>query len=298
MDIGIIGLGRMGHGMGARLVKHNHKVFGYDISPEKRGAAEADGVVAVESFQELIKALSTPRLLLISVPAGAPVESIINEVSPVLSRGDVIIDAGNSFYKDSIRRANELKERGLYFIDMGVSGGIWGLEEGFCIMAGGEDTAYKIVEPIFASLAQTGGYARVGESGAGHFAKMVHNGVEYAMMQAYGEGFEILKASPYEYDLAALSGLWNHGSVVRSWLLELANLAFEESPELEDIRGWVEDSGEGRWTVMQSIEESVPAPVIGLSLMMRFRSRQDDSFSAKVIAALREKFGGHTVKKA
>ena len=296
MDIGIVGLGKMGHGMGARLVKHNHKVFGYDLSLEKRGDAEADGIATVQTPQDLIKELSTPRVVIISVPAGQPVDDIINEISPAMSPGDIIIEAGNSLYKDSVRRANELKEQGIYLLDVGISGGIWGLENGFCIMAGGDKSAYEIAQPIFESLAQPGGYARVGESGAGHFAKMVHNGIEYAMLEAYAEGFEILKASQYDFDLAAISGLWNNGSVIRSWLLELAHLAFEESPELENIRGWVEDSGEGRWTLMEAIEERVPAPVIGLSLMMRFRSRQEDSFSAKVIAALREKFGGHSVK--
>ena len=296
MDVGIVGLGRMGMGMAKRLIERGHRVVGYDAFAGKRGDAESAGVVWVETIKGFGCSLLVPRVVIISVPAGDAVEDVIKELSLTIVEGDVIIDAGNSFYKDSLRRAAALKERGIDFLDVGISGGIWGLKEGFCIMAGGDENAFAVAEPIFADLAQPGGYARVGESGAGHYAKMVHNGVEYGMLEAYGEGFEILKASQYEYDFAKLCDLWNHGSVVRSWLLELAQLAFEESPDLAHIRGWVEDSGEGRWTVMESIEERVPAPVIALALMMRFRSREDDSFSAKVIAALREKFGGHSVK--
>lgn len=297
MDVGIVGLGRMGLGMGTRLVRHGYNVAGHDTSPGKRVQAEANGIRWAGVLRDLGSMLAGPRVIILMIPAGPSVDSVIDELAPVLDAGDVVIDGGNSFYKDSIRRSGQLHERGLQFLDVGVSGGIWGLENGYCLMAGGESEAYIKAESVLVDLAQDGGLAHVGESGAGHFAKMVHNGIEYAMLQAYGEGFEILKASKFDYDLAQLADLWNHGSVVQSWLLELAKLAFDDSPDLEHVRGWVEDSGEGRWTVMESIEERVPAPVIALSLMMRFRSRQDDSFSAKVIAALRHQFGGHSVKE-
>lgn len=296
MEVAIIGLGRMGMGMGARLAKRGHKVWGYDVSPEKLVEAEKAGIKQT-SLLDIRAELSSPRIVIVMVPSGEVTEAAINEVLPSLSSGDILIDGGNSFYKDSIRRASQLKEAGINFLDMGVSGGIWGLEKGFCLMVGGDKAAFDKAKPLLKDLAPEDGYAYVGESGAGHFAKMVHNGIEYGMLQAYGEGFEILNASQFDYDLHTLASLWNHGSVVRSWLLELAEMAFAESPELADITGWVEDSGEGRWTVIESIEERVPAPVIALSLMMRFRSRQDDSFSAKVIAALRQKFGGHSVKE-
>ena len=297
MNLGIVGLGRMGLGMGTRLVRRGHRVVGHDASPQRREEAESSGIVWAASSADLSGALGVPRLVLIMVPAGTGVDSVINDLGDRLAAGDVIIDGGNSFYEDSIRRADHLRERGIHFLDAGVSGGVWGLEQGYCLMVGGDEEAFAKAEPILADLASERGCAHVGNSGAGHYAKMIHNGIEYGMLQAYGEGFEILKESPFEYDLGALADLWNHGGVIRSWLLELAKLAFEESGDLSDVRGYVEDSGEGRWTVMESIQENVPAPVIALSLMTRFRSRQDDSFSAKVIAALRKQFGGHPVKK-
>jgi len=232
------------------------------------------------------------------IPAGDPVDDMINKLLPLLSPGDVLIDGGNSNWKDSVRRAAAVSERGIHYLDVGTSGGIWGLEVGYCLMIGGEEAAFRIVEPAFKSLAPPDGYRLLGPSGAGHFAKMIHNGIEYGMLQAYAEGFEILESSPYEYDLAGLAALWNRGSVVRSWLLELAERAFKEDPHLESIRGYVEDSGEGRWTVFQAIDQDVPAPVLTLSLMTRFRSRQPDSFAAKVVAALRRQFGGHAVKQS
>jgi 6-phosphogluconate dehydrogenase len=282
--------------MGARLARKGHKVVGFDIAPEKLEDAQKAGVEwsPVARFSD---ALEPPRVVIMMVAAGETVDAAIGDALSALSPGDVLIDGGNSFYKDSIRRAQAVEERGMHMLDMGVSGGVWGLEQGYCLMVGGGKEAFDIAEPVLKDLAPDDGYAYVGPSGAGHYAKMVHNGIEYGMLQAYGEGFEILKESPYDYDLARLSGLWNHGSVVRSWLLELAEMAFKDSPDLEDVRGWVEDSGEGRWTVLEAIEERVPAPVIALSLMMRFRSRQDDSFSAKTIAALRKQFGGHEVRK-
>ena len=230
------------------------------------------------------------------IPAGAPVDDTIQRLQDTISPGDVIIDGGNSNYKDSIRRAEDLRSKQIEFLDVGVSGGIWGLKVGFNLMVGGNPAVFKQVEPIFKTLAPPDGYAYVGPSGAGHYAKMVHNGIEYSLLQAYAEGFEILRASSFGFDLAQLARLWNHGSVIRSWLLELAQAAFERDPELAKIRGWVEDSGEGRWTLEEAIDHAVPAPALALSLFMRFRSRQDDSFSAKVLAALRNEFGGHPVK--
>lgn len=297
MELGIIGLGKMGLGMGTRLAARGHSIRGYDLFPDKRPAAESAGITWAASSADLIEALRPPRVVLIMVPAGTPTDDAIESVVHSLSRGDIVIDGGNSLYKDSIRRAAALEDRGVQFLDAGVSGGVWGLENGFCMMVGGDAGAFKYVEPLIADLAPENGYAHLGRSGAGHYAKMIHNGIEYAMLQAYGEGFELLRMSRFDYDLAQISALWNHGSVVRSWLLELAEMAFEDSPDLAGIRGYVEDSGEGRWTVQEAIDLDVPAPAITLSLMARFRSRQEDSFSAKVIAALRRQFGGHSVKR-
>ena len=230
------------------------------------------------------------------IPAGPPVDDTIQRLSGVLSPGDVIVDGGNSNYKDSIRRAEALRSQQVEFLDTGVSGGIWGLKVGFNLMVGGNEAVFKQVEPIFKTLAPADGYAYVGSSGAGHYAKMVHNGIEYSMLQSYAEGFEILKAAPFNFDLVQLARLWNHGSVIRSWLLELAQAAFERDPELAHIKGYVEDSGEGRWTLEEALAHAVPAPALAMSLFMRYRSRQEDSFSAKVLAALRNEFGGHPVR--
>ena len=264
MDLGIVGLGRMGLGMGARLIRHGHTVVGYDASPQKRTEAESSGITWADSLASLSDTLEVPRLVLIMVPAGPAVDSIIDDPGGRLSAGDIIIDGGNSFYGDSVRRAAELAEQDIHFLDAGVSGGVWGLEHGYCLMVGGDEEAFKKAEPILADLAPEQGYAHVGESGAGHYAKMIHNGIEYGMLQAYGEGFEILRESPFDYDLGALADLWNHGGVIRSWLLELAKLAFEESGDLANVRGYDEDSGECRWAVMESIRQGVPAPVIAL----------------------------------
>jgi 6-phosphogluconate dehydrogenase len=232
------------------------------------------------------------------VPAGAPVEATIAEMAPLLAAGDVLIDGGNSNYKDSIRRAEALKPTGIRFVDAGTSGGIWGLTEGYCLMVGGEREAFELIEPALRTLAPERGYLHTGASGSGHFTKMIHNGIEYGMLQAFGEGFEILRGSRFDLDLAAVAELWRHGSVVRSWLLDLLAGALEENPTLEGIRGYVEDSGEGRWTVFEAIDQDVPAPVLTLSLLARFASRQEESFSAKVIAALRQEFGGHAIRTA
>jgi len=296
MQLAMIGLGRMGSGMTVRLMQGGHQVVVFDRSPETVVAVAADGAVGASSLEDLGHKLKPPRVFWLMIPAGPPVDDAIQRLSGTLSPGDIIIDGGNSNYKDSIRRAETLRSQQIEFLDVGVSGGIWGLKVGFNLMAGGNQASFKQVEPIFQTLAPPDGYAYVGPSGAGHYAKMVHNGIEYSMLQGYAEGFEILKAAPFGFDLLQLARLWNHGSVIRSWLLELAQAAFERDPQLSRIRGYVDDSGEGRWTLQEAIDHAVPAPALAMSLFMRFRSRQDDSFSDKVIAALRNEFGGHPVK--
>jgi len=283
--------------MSERLVLGGHRVISYDRSAEAVQRVVDQGAVGAHSLADFVKQLSLPRTVWLMVPSGDPVDQTIEQLLPSLAKGDVIIDGGNSNYKDSIRRADKLKPHGLHFVDAGTSGGVWGLKNGYCMMVGGETAIVERLEPIFKTLAPPDGYLHAGPSGAGHFVKMIHNGIEYGMLQAYGEGFELLKASQFDLDLAKISHLWNQGSVVRSWLLELAESAFEKDPKLASIKGYVEDSGEGRWTVEEAIEKSVPAPVLMLSLFARFASRQEDSFSAKVIAALRNEFGGHAVRK-
>ena len=296
MQLGMIGLGRMGTGMTLRLLQGGHQVTVYDRSPEAVAALAVKGATGAGSLEDLGQKLKAPRVFWLMIPAGAPVDDTIQRLQDTVSPGDIIVDGGNSNYKDSIRRADDLRTKQIEFLDVGVSGGIWGLNVGFCLMVGGNEAVFKQVEPIFKTLAPPDGYAYVGATGAGHYSKMVHNGIEYSMLQGYAEGFEILKAAPFGFDLEQLTRLWNHGSVIRSWILELAQAAFERDPELAHIRGWVEDSGEGRWTLQEAIDHAVPAPALALSLFMRFRSRQDDSFSAKVLAALRNEFGGHPVK--
>ncbi len=298
MKIGMTGLGRMGMNMTRRLLRAGIEVVANSRSRAKVDAAASEGAEPCYALEEMPGMLPSPRVVWIMVPAGGPVDETIGRLLPHLEEGDIVIDGGNSWYKDSIRRHDMLKERGVRFLDAGTSGGVWGLKEGYCLMVGGEKEAFEHCEPVFAALAPEGGYLHCGPAGAGHFVKMVHNGIEYGMLQAYAEGFEILEKSPrYELDLAAISRLWNRGSVVRSWLLELAERVFEEDPHLDGLKGYVADSGEGRWTVREAMDEDVPAPVITLSLLMRFRSRQEDSFAAKVIAGLRNQFGGHAVKK-
>jgi len=287
MRIGFVGLGRMGGNMAERLRRGGHEVIGYD-----RNAAISD----VASLSELVAKLVAPRAVWVMVPAGDPTEHTIQELAGLLETGDLVVDGGNSNFRDSMRRAAELEKRGLLFVDAGTSGGIWGLEIGYCLMVGGSEEALERIEPALKTLAPENGYAHVGPVGAGHFTKMVHNGIEYAMLQAYAEGFEILHSSQFELNLQQLASLWNHGSVVRSWLLELAESAFAKDPSLSKIRGYVEDSGEGRWTVVEAINEDVPATAIAASLFARFASRQPDSFGMKVIAALRNEFGGHPVR--
>lgn len=297
MQIGMVGLGKMGANMTTRLLQHEHQVVAYDRSPDAVKSAAGGGATAAGSLADLAAKLgSTPRVVWVMVPSGAATDDTIDELLRSLQRGDVIVDGGNSNYKDGLAAYDRCKAKGVSLVDAGTSGGVWGLKEGYCLMVGGDDDAVKICEPIFSALAPPGGYAHVGRAGAGHFSKMVHNGIEYGMLQAYGEGFEILEKSPFAFDLKQLAEIWGHGSVVRSWLLELAVLAFAGDPKLADIRGYVDDTGEGRWTVQAAIDEDVPAPVITLALLARFASRQDESFSAKVIAALRNQFGGHAVK--
>jgi 6-phosphogluconate dehydrogenase len=289
MQLGMVGLGRMGANMTERLRRGGHDVVGYDRNPD---------VSDVASLAGLAQRLAPPRAVWTMVPAGDPTESTVRELAGLLEKGDLIVDGGNSNFRDSMRRAAELESKGLLFVDAGTSGGIWGLANGYCLMAGGSDEAFRRIEPALRTLAPEDGYAHVGPAGAGHFTKMVHNGIEYAMLQSYAEGFEILHASQFDIDLHRVAALWNRGSVVRSWLLELAERAFAADPDLANVRGFVEDSGEGRWTVFEAINEDVPAPAIAASLFARFASRQDDSFAMKVIAALRAEFGGHAVKES
>jgi 6-phosphogluconate dehydrogenase len=296
MQLGMIGLGRMGANMTTRLQRGGHHVVAYDRDPSAVQRTEGDGATGASSLNDLVAKLTAPRAVWIMVPAGEPTDSTIGALLALLQPGDVIIDGGNSRWTDSKQRYLRCKDKGVSFVDAGTSGGVWGLANGYCLMVGGDDDAVTRVEPIFLTLAPKDGYAHVGPSGAGHFSKMVHNGIEYGMLAAYGEGFEILEKSEYDYDLHELASIWRYGSVVRSWLLELLELALKDDPELSKVKGWIDDSGEGRWTVQAAIDESVPAPVITMSLLSRFVSRQEESYSAKVIAALRNQFGGHAIK--
>jgi 6-phosphogluconate dehydrogenase len=297
MQIGFVGLGRMGGNMVHRLRRDgNHAVVAFDPNPDARKNVEQFGATSADSLEALVAKLESPKAVWVMVPAGDVTGSTIATLAGLLQSGDTIIDGGNSNYHDTMARGEQCKQKGIHLIDAGTSGGIWGLEVGYCIMAGGDKEAVDRLLPIFTTLAPPNGFLRVGPTGAGHFTKMVHNGVEYAMLQGYAEGFDILQASQFDLDLHGIAHLWNQGSVVRSWLLELAEAAFAKDPKLSGIRGWVDDSGEGRWTVQEAIEMRVPAPVIALSLFTRFDSRRDDSFANKVIAALRNEFGGHAVK--
>ena len=297
MQLAMIGLGKMGLNMTKRLRGGRHRVVAFDRSKAAIRTAVRAGAVGASSLEDVVAKLKGRKVVWLMIPAGAPVCSAVEELAPLLGKGDIVIDGGNSNFNDAAEHAQFLAEQGTHFLDVGVSGGIWGLKEGYCMMIGGPQAAFKAVEPALKTLAPKKGYERVGDSGAGHFVKMVHNGVEYAMMQSYAEGFELMKSSSFDPDLRKVSALWNRGSVVRSWLLELAENAFAKDPELKKISGWVSDSGEGRWTVQTAIDSAVPAPTIALSLFRRFRSRQKDPFSDRVLAALRREFGGHAVKK-
>ncbi len=297
MQTAMIGLGRMGMNMARRLMQDKHEVIVYNRTKDKVERIQREGAVGAVSLDDLVKKMSPPRTIWMMLPIGGIIDRHIEELKNLLLPGDILIDGGNSFYKDDIRRAELLKKRGIHYMDAGVSGGVWGLKAGYCTMVGGNKADFKYIEPLLKTLAPPDGYSHCGPTGAGHFVKMVHNGIEYALMEAYGEGFEILKASPYKesLDLSKLARLWNQGSVIRSWLLELLETAFNNDPELASIQGYVEDSGEGRWTVGQAIESGVSAPLITHSLFKRFQSRQQDVFSDKVVAALRKQFGGHAV---
>ena len=301
MELGMIGLGRMGGNMAQRLVGGGHRVVTYDRDTEAVTASQGFGGEGASSLEDVVSRLAAPRALWIMVPAGQPTEDTIDDLAKLLSPGDAILDGGNANYKDTMRRGEKLAAQGIDFIDVGTSGGIWGLTEGYSLMVGGDEAAVKRLEPIFHTLAPAPdkGYSRVGASGAGHFTKMVHNGVEYGLMQAYAEGFELLAAKEeFDLDLPAIAQTWRHGSVVRSWLLDLAADALKEDPELESLESYVDDSGEGRWTVQESVDLAVPIPVITMSLQARFRSRQEQPFGGRLLAALRNQFGGHAVRKS
>ncbi len=300
MELGMIGLGKMGANMAQRLMIADHRIVVYDPVPDTVKTMESKGAVGAESIADLVSKLALPRAIWLMVPSGEPTETTINAVVSELSSDDIILDGGNSYYKDSIRRSQTLLEKGIHFLDVGVSGGIWGLKEGYSLMVGGEAEAFRKLESIFQSLAPSvdRGYGHVGPSGAGHFVKMVHNGIEYGLMEAYAEGFELMQAKEeFNLDLHHVAEIWRYGTVIRSWLLDLTAAALEENPKLEGLEAYVEDTGEGRWTVEEAVELAVPMPVITQSLQARFRSRQEQPFGAKLLAALRNQFGGHQVRR-
>jgi 6-phosphogluconate dehydrogenase len=299
MKIGMVGLGKMGANMTKRLLQGGHQVVGNARSEESIRAIEAEGAEGARSLEELVSRLEKPRVVWVMVPAGKPTESVVNQLGELLEEGDIIVDGGNSNYKDTMRRAESLQEKGIAYVDVGTSGGVWGLKEGYSMMAGGSEDALVRLRPALETLAPgpDRGWGHVGPSGSGHFVKMVHNGIEYGLMQAYAEGFDILRSKPdFDLDLHQIAEIWRFGSVVRSWLLDLTANALSEDQDLSDIKGWVADSGEGRWTVFESIDLDVPAPVITLALQMRFVSRLEENYAAKVLAAMRNQFGGHAVK--
>jgi 6-phosphogluconate dehydrogenase len=297
MEIGFIGLGKMGMNMVTRLRREQHRVVVYDRAPAMITQAESHGCIGASSVGDLVTKLSAPRAVWIMVPSGAPTEETVRAVAGHLQAGDSIVDGGNTHFHDDVTRAAELQSKGIHYIDAGTSGGIWGLTVGYCLMVGGDQEPVRRLEPIFRTLAPEQGWAHVGGHGAGHYVKMVHNGIEYSMMQGYAEGFELMAKSDYKLDLARIADLWMHGSVVRSWLLELAAGALKEDPRLERLKGYVEDSGEGRWMIMDAIDKDVPVPTLTSALFTRFRSRQAESFAEKMLAALRNAFGGHSVRR-
>ena len=300
MKIGMVGLGKMGGNMTTRLLNGGHEVVVLDRNPEKVEKAVEDGATAAQNLGELVSQLDAPRAVWIMVPAGDPTEVLISELSALFEADDILIDGGNSNYKESERRASSLQSKGIHFVDVGTSGGVWGLEEGYSMMVGGEPAVVERLKTIFETLApgEEKGWGHVGPSGSGHFVKMIHNGIEYGMMQAYAEGFEVLRAKEaFALDLQQVAEIWRYGSVVRSWLLDLTAEALKEGSDLGGIKGWVADSGEGRWTVAEAIDLDIPAPVMTLSLVMRLASRQDESYAAKLLAAMRNQFGGHAVKR-
>ena len=298
MQLGFVGLGKMGLNMVTRLARGGHQIVAFDRSPAAVAQAAAAGAAGVASLAELVAALSPPRAVWVMVPSGPATESTVLDLGTLLSVGDVVIDGGNSNFHDDVRRAKTLWEKRIQYVDAGTSGGIWGLTEGYCLMVGGDADTCRRLEPIFLTLAPEQGYLRVGEHGAGHYVKMVHNGIEYGLMQAYAEGFELMHASDYRLDVGAIASLWMHGSVVRSWLLDLAARALDANRDLSGIEAYVEDSGEGRWTLREGIDRAVPMPVLTAALFTRFRSREHEPFGDRLLAALRNQFGGHAVKAA
>jgi 6-phosphogluconate dehydrogenase len=292
-----VGLGRMGANMAVRLLQGEHEVTAYDVDPEAAAKLASHGARPAASLEDFVADIPAPRVAWIMVPAGEITDQTLDALAHLLEPGDIVVDGGNSRYTDTKERAARLAKGEVELVDAGTSGGVWGLREGYSLMVGASPEAFARLEPIFATLAPNGGYAHVGPSGAGHYTKMIHNGVEYALMQAYGEGFELLKSSEFDLDLAQVAEVWRHGSVVRSWLLDLVAAALSKDPGLDGVRGYVEDSGEGRWTVETAVNSAVPAPVIAASLFARFSSRQEDSFAAKLLAALRNEFGGHAVRR-
>ncbi len=297
MELGFIGLGKMGMNMVTRLRRDHHRVVVFDRSNELIKEAELQGCIGSSSLADLVGKLTAPRAVWIMVPSGAPTEETVQALAPLLQARDIIVDGGNTRFYDDVRRAAELKKKGIHYVDVGTSGGIWGLKVGYCLMVGGEDAAVTQLAPAFKTLAPEGGWAHLGAVGAGHYVKMVHNGIEYSMMQGYAEGFELMSKSEYKMDLARIADLWMHGSVVRSWLLELAAGALKEDQRLEKLKGYVQDSGEGRWMIADAIEKDVPVPTLTTALFTRFRSRQEESFAEKMLAALRNAFGGHAVRR-
>jgi 6-phosphogluconate dehydrogenase len=297
MELGFVGLGKMGMNMVIRLRRDQHRVVVYDRSNDLIHQAEGHGCVGSTSLADLVSKLSAPRAVWIMVPSGAPTEETVQAVAALLKPGDTIIDGGNTRFHDDVRRAAALKPQGIHYVDAGTSGGIWGLKVGYCLMVGGEEAAVQRLAPLFKTLAPDNGWAHVGAVGAGHYVKMVHNGIEYSMMQGYAEGFELMSKSEYKLDLGRVADLWMHGSVVRSWLLELAVGALKQDPKLDQLKGYVQDSGEGRWMIADAIEKDVPVPTLTTALFTRFRSRQEQSFAEKMLAALRNAFGGHAVRR-
>lgn len=297
MKIGLIGLGKMGLNLGQNLMDKNHEVVAYDVNTEAVKEIKGYGAIGTASLAELIQSLEKPRVLWIMVPH-AVVDSVINEITPLLSQGDIVIEAGNSYYKESIRRYDELKKAGVHFMDAGTSGGTEGARNGACYMIGGDPEAWSIVETVFRDTAVENGYLYAGKAGSGHFLKMVHNGIEYGMMAAIGEGFEVLEKSEFDYDYEKVARVWNNGSVIRSWLMDLTERAFSKDAKLDDIKGIMHSSGEGKWTVETALDLQTATPVIALSLLMRYRSLENDTFTGKVVAALRNEFGGHAVEKS
>ncbi|ANU11028.1 6-phosphogluconate dehydrogenase (decarboxylating) [Planococcus antarcticus DSM 14505] len=297
MKLAMIGIGKMGYNLALNMMDNGHEVVAYDANSEQVDKIVADGAIGANSLEEVVQQLEKPRVLMMLVPHGEITENVIATLKPLLDEGDIIIDGGNSNYKESVRLGESLKENGIHFMDCGTSGGISGAREGICTMIGGDPVAFKIIEPVIKDVSVENGYFYTGELGSGHFLKMIHNGIEYGMMQAMAEGFDILEKSNYDYDLEGVAKVWNNGSVVRSWLMELIENAFSKDPKLEEIRGVMNSSGEGKWTVETALDLQVPAPVITMSLLMRYRSLEDDTFTGKVVAALRNEFGGHDVVK-